>query len=336
MGSRLVRSLLGVTLGAAALYAAPNAFADLIGGDLRNDVASNVQSSVTYTRANLPVDDVSYWWIEPRDGDVINGCNADAEHPVTVTLTATPGPQLSQAATQHTSCGVPTPRPDGSGFATPANAVPVQYRLPATMPLGRSTIRGAGSGGQTTADGRTGTFTTRTMNININPRPASDLQARASASRVRLDWAASPDHADITAYQVRRRTGDGTYGDWTAPLGESTGTRYEDDSVQRRTTYCYQVRAVLRQEMGGGAVETFPSSQTVEQCVTTHGNLVLSSGENRIEIDPREHLSVRERLAILAQVMRWMRTTRYVDVTLPNGDSFRITKDGVSPLLARI
>jgi hypothetical protein len=334
MGSRFVRSVLGVALGAGALYAAPNAFADLIGGDLRNDVASNVQSSVTYTRANLPVDDVSYWWIEPRDGDVINGCNADAEHPVTVTLTATPGPIISDATTQHTDCGVPVARPDGSGFATPANAVPVPYQLPASMPLGRSTIRGAGSGGKTTADGRTGTFTSRTMNINVNPRPASDLQARGTRV-VRLEWAASPDHADITAYQIRRRTGDGTYGDWTTPLGESSTTRYEDSAVQSRTTYCYQVRAVLRQTIGG-SVETFPSGQTAEQCATTHGPLVISCESNRLEVDLRSQLTLRQRLEILAQVVRWYRTCRYLDVTLPNGDSYRVTKDGISPLLARL
>jgi hypothetical protein len=267
-------TVLCAAIGAVTLVSA--ASGDLIAGDLRNDVGAAVQASVTFTRGALPATDTSYWWIEPRNGDVIAGCNADATHPVTLTVVAsTPGIELwngsaygsAQESVQVTSCG-----PLGA-VTTPAAAAPLPYRLPATMPLGRTSLSGTGSGGKVDASGHAGTYTTKTLAININPRNPSGLHAVLNGSLgAALTWTGSPDDADLTGYQVRRRTGAGIYGDWSAPLAEVSGSSFGDAGLAPTETFCYQVRALLRQLVSNGSTTTeviFPSGQTAESCVTT-------------------------------------------------------------------
>jgi hypothetical protein len=277
MGVRTKRFAIGIVcVATAAAVLSSAAWSDLIAGDLKNDVAASVQTSATYTRDSLPMDDVSHWWIEAKDGDVINGCNADATHPVTLTISSSAsGIELwngtdyasSSVAVDVTGCSA------ASATTTPAVAAALPYRLPVWMPLGRTSLRGTGSGGKTDSSGRTGTYTTKTLAININPRNPSGTRAAVNVSgRPIVSWTASADEGDLTGYQIRRRTATVAYPDWTTPLGEIAATSYVDESAAGLENYCYQVRAFFRQSVNNGSgssVVIFPSGQTAEACVTT-------------------------------------------------------------------
>ena len=158
---------------------------------------------------------------------------------------------------------------------TPAAAAPLPYRLPATMPLGRTSLRGTGSGGKVDASGHTGTYTSKTLAININPRNPSGLQAVLSGPvGTTLTWNQSADDADLNGLPdpSTDRSNRHIYGDWSAPLAEVSGSSLADAGLAPTETYCYQVRAVFRQLVSNGSTTTeviFPSGQTAESCVTT-------------------------------------------------------------------
>jgi hypothetical protein len=245
-------------LGGAAVAAtlASVASGDLIAGDLRNDVGGAVQAGVSHTRAGLPATETSFWWLEAKH-DVVVDCNADATHPVTVRVASTSSAVvLSPSAVQVTGCG-------------PAAAGALPYRLTAGMPLGRTSLRGTASGGKLNSHGSGGTYTSKTLAININPRQINGLVAARAGAGSALSWTDSPDHALITAYQVRRRVGVvGAYPAWSHPLAEIHGTSFGDSNLKPAELHCYQVRAVFRQVVNGITV-LFPSGQGAESCMVT-------------------------------------------------------------------
>ena len=86
-------------------------------------------------------------------------------------------------------------------------------------------------------------------------RPAApNLLATAGNGQVALSWT-NPGNNTITKYQYRRKTGTGTYGNWTDIGGSSwTTTTYTVTGLSNGTQYTMAVRAV--NASGEGAVST--------------------------------------------------------------------------------
>jgi hypothetical protein len=268
------RRWVGMTLLAATASGtlAAVALADRVGGDVSNEIGG-ITSSVNLQRGPLPEpgtearnEDTARYWLIGQDGDGLAGCNADAEHPVTITLDAPAGMKFLVDGA-YTSTPPEIVRTHcGSDVEVPADATAVPFVITDETPLGTQRIVATASGGRTYIEDGVevhGSFPTRTVTLNIRPRDPGALTATA-AKRVQVAWEASPDDADLTYYEVYRRVaGSGVR---SAYLTTTDGPSLSDADVVAGTTYCYEARASFVETKEDGTTKSHVSGFTDEAC----------------------------------------------------------------------
>ena len=101
--------------------------------------------------------------------------------------------------------------------------------------------------------GATSTEATTTPSTGAVPARPSGFAAAAGDTQVRLSWT-GPTDANITGWQLRRRDGNGTFGNWATISAGADYRAHTVTTLTNGTTYGFQLRAVNAN--GGGPPAT--------------------------------------------------------------------------------
>ena len=137
------------------------------------------------------------------------------------------------------------------------------------------------SGGTGSWEGGSGVYSA-SIQIKVRgttlPPAAPNLSAAPGETRVTLAWA-NPANNTITKYQYRRKTGNGTYGNWTdIPGSGASTTAYTVTGLTSSTAYTFQVWA---KNVGGNGEATAVTAATLPAAPT---NLWPDPGDGAVTL----------------------------------------------------